>query len=182
MALLSRTKTTFAEYQSRDETNQIIELIDGEIVVNPPTDEHQKTLWRLIGLLLPRLTSGESRVAPTGLHLDDANSFEPDFFWISPQNESCILESNGRYWHGPPDLVVEIVSPSTAYHDRETKFRAYERCGVREYWLIEPQAQFVEVFILDAGRFSRIGAFQPGHFFTSSVVPGTPLAVRPLFE
>ncbi|MCC6615893.1 MAG: Uma2 family endonuclease [Anaerolineae bacterium] len=181
MADLVRNQATLAEYRALEETNQIVELIDGEIVVNAPLDIHQKALWRLMALLLPVVSSGEARVAPTGLYLDDENSYEPDFFWISPQNETCSLQPDGRYWRGAPDLVVEILSSSTAYRDRGIKFQAYERHGVREYWMIDPEAEFIEVYVLRDGKYVQVGLFAADERFQSSVFDGADVDVALLF-
>src|SRR3954468_10778033 len=102
-----KTRTTFVQYDALPESNQLVELIDGEIVVNPPLFRHQKALWQIIATVMPLMTNGEPCVAPSGLHFDDGNSFEPDLFWVSAENQNCFLEDNGRYWHGGPDLIIE---------------------------------------------------------------------------
>jgi Uma2 family endonuclease len=118
------------------------------------------------------MSKGEARFGPTGLHFDDGNSFEPDLFWISPENTHCFLEDNGRYWHGAPDLVIEILSPSTASGDRGIKYETYEKYGVREYGLVDPDAKFVEVYRHEGGRFERQGVFKPNQPFVSAVLGG----------
>src|SRR5215475_6232123 len=109
MDILVKTRTTFAEYDALPETNQIVELIDGEIVMNPPLFRHQKALWQLIATVMPLMTEGEACLAPSGLKFDDGNSFEPDLFWVSKDNSNCVLGADGRYWHGGPDLVLEVL-------------------------------------------------------------------------
>jgi Uma2 family endonuclease len=168
----AKTRVTFEEYTALPETNQIVELIDGEIVVNPPLDKHQKALWQIVTTLTPLMATGEARFAPAGLHFDDGNSFEPDLFWVSPDNTQCFLEDNGRYWHGAPDLVVEILSPSTASDDRGIKYETYEKYGVREYWLVDPDAKYVEVYRHEAGKFQRQGVYKPNQPFVSAALGG----------
>lgn len=177
-----KTQVTFAEYAALPESNQIIELIDGEIVVNPPLDVHQKILWQIVAALMPLLKKGEARFAPTSLYLDDRHSFEPDLFWVSETNDRCALGADGRFWHGAPDLVVEILSPSTAYHNRGIKFELYEQYGVREYWLVDPEAQFVEVYRRGAERFERIGVYKADQTFTSTVLDGATINPQPWFS
>jgi len=109
------------------------------------------------------------RPAPTGLHLDERNFYEPDVFWIRPDNGLCTLVEK-HYWHGAPDLIIEILSPSTAYRDRGIKYEMYEKHGVREYWLVDPEAAFIEVYVLAEGRFARLGLFRAGQTFTSLVI------------
>jgi Uma2 family endonuclease len=167
-----REKVSLADYLALPESNQITELIDGEIVVNPPRDAHQKTLWMLVGDLMPLLNEGEARFAPTGLNFDDGNSFEPDLFWVSPTNDRCRVEPQGRYWEGAPDLIIEVLSPTTEAIDRDDKYKVYERYGVREYWLVSPDARYAEVHRLEDGRFTRVGVFRPGQSFVSTVLGG----------
>ncbi|MEO0563414.1 MAG: Uma2 family endonuclease, partial [Chloroflexota bacterium] len=74
------------------------------------------------------------------------------------------------YWHGAPDLVIEVLSPSTAARDRGVKFDHYETAGVREYWLIDPMGLFVEVYTLKDGTFERAGLYERGVSFQSAVL------------
>lgn len=178
----AKTRVTFEEYAALPETNQIVELIDGEIVVNPPLYKHQKALLQIIKTLTPLLPHGEMAIAPTGLHLNDGNSFEPDLFWVSPENTQSFLEDNGRYWHGAPDLVVEILSPSTASNDRGAKYDTYEKHGVREYWLVDPDAKFVEVYRHEAGKYARQGVFKANQSFVSAVLGGGAIEIASWFS
>jgi Uma2 family endonuclease len=118
------------------------------------------------------MEEGEACLAPTGLHFDDGNSFEPDLFWVSQENTRCFLEDNGRYWHGAPDLVIEILWPSTEANDRGIKYEMYERFYVREYWLIDMRANFVEVYRHEEGKFQRQGVYKPNQLFVSAVLGG----------
>ena len=77
-------------------------------------------------------------------------------FWVSAENQNCFLETNGRYWHGAPDLVVEILSPSTELNDRGTKFQTYQKYGVREYWILDEAKQEMLVLRRSGGRWRRI--------------------------
>ncbi len=177
----TKTRVTFEEYAALPETNQIVELIDGEIVVNPPVDKHQKTLWQMVATLTPLMSKGEARFAPTGVHFDDVNSPEPDLFWVSPENQNCFLEEHGRFWVGAPDLIVEILSPSTASVDRGHKFDLYEQYGVREYWLIDPEARFSEIYRHANGKFERQGVFKAGQSFISTVLGGANIETKSWF-
>lgn len=177
----AKTRVTFEEYMALPETNQIVELIDGEIVVNAPVDKHQKTLWQIVATVSPFMNTGEARFAPTELHFDDGNTFEPDLFWVSPENQQCFLEEKGRYWHGAPDLVIEILSPSTQANDRGIKFETYQRHGVREYWLVDPEAKFSEIYRHENGRFERQGVFKAGQSFGSAVLNNASIETKSWF-
>lgn len=182
MDMLVKTRTSFADYDALPETNQIVELIDGEVVMNPPVDKHQKALWQIVADLMPLLRDGEARFAPSGLHFDDGNSFEPDLFWVSAANTNCFLEANGRYWHGAPDLVVEILSPSTELADRGKKFLTYQKYGVREYWLVNPEARFVEVYRLVDSKFEQQGIYEPQQHFESAALGGAVIELKTWFR
>jgi Uma2 family endonuclease len=169
MVDMPKIKMTLEEYMELDETNQIIELIDGELLMTPPPlDEHQKDTVGIIIYLGKVLPSGALRVAPCGLHIGD-HVFEPDIFWVSPENDRCVLV-DGKYWEGAPDFVVEILSKSTEYRDRGIKFDTFQTHGVREYWLVEPTNKFIEVYVLVGNKFDRLGIFGRGTDFESPVL------------
>ena len=90
-------------------------------------------------------------------------------FWISDTNTSCILV-DGKYWHGAPDLVIEVLSPSTAERDYGVKFELYQQHGVREYWIVDITNLFIQTFRLENGKFARQGVFGLGKTFASSVL------------
>ncbi|MEO8608253.1 MAG: Uma2 family endonuclease [Chloroflexota bacterium] len=166
-----QTRMTSAEYWQLPETNRIEELIDGEVFLTPiPLDLHQKVLQDVFAFLHSVAKNGVIRIAPTGVHFEDGYDFEPDIFWIAPDNDHCILAPDGRYWHGAPDLIVEILSPTTAYRDRGIKFETYQKHGVREYWLVDPEAAFIEVYRLENEQFVRVGLFSAKQTFTSLVL------------
>ncbi len=182
MSDMIKTKTTFAEYASLPESNQIIELIDGEVILNPPLDAHQDVLGNIYLFLRQRVQGGVLRMAPTGVYFDDANSFEPDIFWVSTDNDHCFLGADHRFWHGAPDLIVEVLSVSTTSKDRGIKFDVYEQSGVAEYWLVDPLAQYVEVYKLHNGTFNRIGLFEADQAFASHVLGGAQVEVSQFFS
>lgn len=168
-----RVRTSFVEYRGLPESNQIVELIGGAVVVNPPLDKHQICLGEIYLTLRTLRLGGKLRIAPTGLYINQENSFEPDLFWVGPQNACCFLRPDGRYWQGAPDLVVEIVSPSTAANDRGHKFNCYERAGVREYWLVDSYGLYVETYHLRDGRLQRAGVHKADESFESPVLGAT---------
>ena len=177
-----KTRTTFAEYAATPETNRIVELIDGEIIETAVYDRHQKTLLKLVASLQPMLKDGEPCLVPTGLYFDDGNSFEPDVFWVSTENTNCVLGSDGRYWYGGPDLVVEVLSPSTEANDRGHKFQIYQKYGVLEYWMVNPEAKFVEVYRLETQRLMQQGIYDAGQPFVSAVLGGVTIDTKTWFS
>jgi Uma2 family endonuclease len=169
MVEMPKTMMTFDEYLALEETNHIVELINGTLIETPlPLDIHQNISGRVLIFVSEILKMGSLRIAPTGLHIG-GHAFEPDIFWVSPENTRCVLVE-GKYWEGAPDLVVEILSKSTEYRDRGIKFETFQAQGVREYWLVEPQAKFIEVYVQTGSKFDRMGVFGRGKMFESPVL------------
>lgn len=180
MADMTRTRTTLEEFQALPESLEHIELIDGELIVSPtPKFRHQNAVGNTF-LLLQKLPQGKVVLSPMDVYLDDENVVQPDVFWVSGAESLCKLGSDG-YWHGAPDLVVEVLSPSTARRDHREKFALYERFGTREYWLVDPEAEFVEVFRREGDVLVRFGAFGVDEHFALSVAPEIALEVAALF-
>ena len=160
---------TAEEYFELPETNQIVELIDGEYIVSPtPRVSHQRTVIKGVTFLTQSAAHGETMTAPSAIRFEADHVLEPDIFWIRPDGDCKPIKD--RYWEGAPDLVVEVLSPSTAKRDRGVKFEVYERHGVREYWLIDLEAQFVEVYRHENGAFKRLGIYGIEATFTSTVL------------
>jgi len=132
----------------------LAQLIENQLVMSPaPTYNHQKVLQKIFFDIQNHLNNyeiGEILIAPFDVHLDDENIFQPDLIFIRNENLSNIQE-NG--YHGAPDLVLEVLSPGTARYDRRKKKTAYERHGVSEYWLVDPDTREAEGFFLKEGRY-----------------------------
>jgi Uma2 family endonuclease len=93
---------------------------------------------------------------------------QPDALWVAPDG-ICKPEGRKRLV-GAPDLMVEVLSLSTAYDDRKRKFELYESVGVREYWLVDPRDRLIEVWQLKDGRFERLGIYGVSDSFLSALV------------
>ncbi len=180
MAEQTQLRMTVREYFELPETNTPVELIDGELIVSPATsDNHQKTSGGFYLSLAPRLSHGELRYAPVDVVLDDGTIVQPDLLWVSPDNERCRLGENGR-WYGAPDLVIEIFSPGTERRDRGVKFVLYQQHGVREYWMVDIEAQYIEIYFREGEQWIRLGIFGPGEPFASPLLGEPPLDVSSL--
>jgi Uma2 family endonuclease len=172
-----KIRMTVAEYMALPESNLHTELINGELIVHEgkegmspaPKDIHQRISFIISAYLLQFFPAHELRTAPTDVHFDDGNIVQPDVFWVSTESGQCVLHDDG-YLHGAPDFVIEILSPTTTKHDRGTKFDLYQKQGVREYWMIEPEGRFVEVYRLEESRFVRQGLFEDGQSFASTIL------------
>jgi Uma2 family endonuclease len=177
-----RARLSVEEYLALPESNHIVELIDGELYMTVPEDIHQKRAGRIYAYLLQATKGrGELRFAPTGVQLfDGATVLESDLFWISPANTICVLRDK-RIWFGAPDLIVEIVSPSTARRDYRVKYDLYQGHGVREYWIVQPETPHIDVFQRgEDGQFAEIGTFDRRGVFESALL-GVTVAVAEVF-
>jgi Uma2 family endonuclease len=130
------------------------QLIAGELVMSPaPIPLHQYIVVHLSMQLFQFVEAaslGQVFVSPIDVRLNERSIFQPDILFISKEKAALIGE---RMIEGPPDLVAEVLSPSSAYHDLRTKFRAYEQAGVQEYWIIDPERKSVEVFVSSGSKF-----------------------------
>ena len=159
------------------------EVIDGVLyMTNAPDPEHQYTVIELISELRNFVKAKQLGViyaAPIEVHLPGvARPVQPDVLFISAERRSIVKK---KVIEGPPDLIVEVLSPATARNDRKVKFDAYERAGVREYWIANPKTRSVEVYTLARGEYALHGEFGPGESITSVVLPGLSLQTDPLF-
>ncbi len=129
------------------------EAIGGELHVSPPPKvPHQWVSARLFAALhdlLVRPGDGYLFAAPTGVEFPDTEEgVQPDLLFITTERFHIATED---WIQGPPDLVIEILSPSTARRDRTVKRHLYERQGVAEYWIVDLDARQVEVWRFAAG-------------------------------
>ena len=148
------TVEDFRKMENLDE-NHYYELIEGEIVQKSSLRfEHQRALRKFVVKLDRHVTDrklGEIFFAPTEVYLDINNYFQPDLLFISEANKN-ILTDEGIV-EGVPDLVIEILSPSTGKNDRGKKMQAYEFHGVQEYWIVDLTNLIIEVYVLENKRF-----------------------------
>ena len=129
----------------------VYELIDGkEYMMTPPSLNHSRVANNLGGILRSYLRGKRCMVfGEVEVHLDDDNYYVPDLIVLCDRDK---IKNNQAIW-GAPDLVIEILSRSTSTRDRREKKKAYERSGVREYWLVNPDDRSIEVYHLSDGAF-----------------------------
>jgi Uma2 family endonuclease len=139
-------KKTVKDYEALPEGSPY-QLIEGELVMSPaPSPEHQRSSKRLftkLYSLLEETKRGEVFYAPIDVYLDEENAYQPD---IAVLLEGSKAEITQRGVEGAPDLVVEILSPSTAYYDLRVKKEVYEKAGVKEYWIVDPHMKSIEIY------------------------------------
>ncbi len=129
------------------------QLIENNLVMSPaPKDIHQKVLdkiYRRLGNFVEEKEIGETRTAPYDVYLDEFNVYQPDIIFIAGKNADRINEDG---LHGAPDMVIEILSSRTAKEDKNRKKNVYERCGVKEYWIVDPVTKKTIGFLLETKR------------------------------
>jgi Uma2 family endonuclease len=133
--LSEERKYTAQDFEKLPEGPPYYQLINGELIETPtPEVIHQKVAGRLLYLLHKHLID---------LYLDEKNVFQPDIVVLLRESKAKVEEKS---IFGPPDVVVEILSPSTAYYDLIVKKEVYERAGVKEYWLLDPNREGFEIY------------------------------------
>jgi Uma2 family endonuclease len=165
-----------------DLSEQRIELVEGDLYLSPTAGfDHQRIGTRLGVLLFNFVEERELRMLSIrDLHyiFDQHNHFEPDLSFLAKDR---LHLAPGAYVDGPPDLAIEILSPSTRKRDTELKFQYYARFGVREYWIVDPEAQTIAVFVERNRRFESLGEFSAGQSLQTSVLAGLKLDPAQVF-
>lgn len=189
MALPAKqTVFTFADYLSWDGSGHI-ELIEGEaVMMAPPSTLHQLVSME-ISRQLANFLEGKKCLAipaPFAVRLfekegdapeDVQTAVEPDISVICDRTK---LDRHGC--KGAPDMVIEILSPSTRRHDRLVKLNLYQRAGVREYWIVSPDVQTVEVLLLEDGRLVPHGFYEKTDIAKVNVLEGCFIELSKVFQ
>ena len=164
------------------ETNQPCELWDGELIMAPaPFFDHQKTVLRFYRKLDDWVSFGklgEVIASPIDMVLSPHRAVQPDVAFIATARLAIIQ----RVIRGPADLVAEVVSLEGPSRDRIEKRDLYEQHGVKEYWIIDPEPETVEVLALVNGRYELVKRSRPGDTAASQLLPGFKVAVDYLFR
>ncbi len=146
---MTRTILTYADYAALPDDGQRYELHEGELVLTPaPGTQHQSVIVSLGALLHRHVTErglGRVFVAPTDCILSDITVLQPDILFVDTEHRSLI---SARAIEGPPTLVVEVLSPTTASRDRGRKRDLYARHGVPWYWIVDSAARAIEAYRL----------------------------------
>jgi Uma2 family endonuclease len=178
-ALYHGLRMTADEYFQLGETEGFYELIDGMVVMSPsPTPRHQMVAARLltqIGVFLENHPVGEV-FFEVDVHLQRAPRggdlvYRPDIVFVRSERVARNLDRIAE----PPDLIVEIASESSRRYDQETKKADYERFGVLEFWLIDPEEDAMTFYRLRKGRY--VETVPEGDFLSSEAIPGFVLDV-----
>ena len=176
---------TYEDYLRLPDDGTRYEIIEGVLyMANAPAYDHQFTvgeIYRQIANYVIERKLGVVIPAPFEVHLlGIAKPVQPDVLFIIANRQP---PADTQIFEGAPDLVVEVVSPSSARLDRHIKFGAYEQAKVREYWIADPKTRSVEIYILPAegSEYVLLGQFTGGDKLKSSILAGLELTVSALF-
>lgn len=182
MALPARSPVRAQAVFDAPDDNQRWEVIDGEWVVSAaPKRIHQHAVTVLAGEIWSYLADhrlGTIYVAPIAVIFDAFNGVEPDLVFVSRQRESILTDDGVE---GTPDLVVEILSPSTSARDRGDKMQLYARFGVAHLWLGVPETRSLEAYRLSDAGYELTGTHGPGTVFHPELFPGLRIEIDGLW-
>ena len=168
-------KFTYEDFVHFPDDGKRHEIIDGEHRVTPsPNTKHQTislNLTLMLGMHLKEHPIGRLFAAPFDVVLSDIDIVEPDLLYISNARLDILTTQHVR---GAPDLVIEILSPGTRRFDEITKRKLYERCGVQEYWVVDPELDTIKVYRDVQGGFERVSELSAAHgtALTTPLLPG----------
>ncbi len=145
---------TYQDYLNLPDEDYRYQLIGGELVMTPaPKVIHQEVSHNILLILSEYVKAhnlGKVYFAPCDVYLNELNVVQPDIFFIRNENKKIITEDNIK---GAPDLIVEILSPNSAYYDLVEKKELYEDSGVKEYWIADPKKKRIEIYALDNQKY-----------------------------
>ena len=177
---ISRSGLTFDDYLAFPDDGARHEIIAGRHYVSAaPYLDHQRISRRIQFQLYEQIElpgRGEVFNAPTAVQLSDHDVVEPDLLVVLAERDSYL---SARKVEGPPDLVVEILSPSSERRDRELKLRLYERAGVGEYWIVDPIARQVVKYVRRETLLEPAGSF--GDQVAFDGLPGVVVDLGPVW-
>jgi Uma2 family endonuclease len=175
--------TTDVFFQVTQHSNRQYQLLNGRSIVNPaPTIKHQRISRRLYAALDAYVRSkrlGEVWYAPCDIVLSRHDVVQPDLFFVSTVRAHIVTEKNVQ---GAPDLIVEILSASTADVDRGFKLHLYAVHDVREYWLVDPDAELVEVLVLGEAGYETVGVYREDDDVVSHLLEDLSIPVDDIFR
>lgn len=162
-----KTKEQEARYMV-DDRHEIIDGVRYDLL-SSPRYAHQHLLGQLhVAFHSSCAAVGTILLAPMDVHFDEKNVYQPDIIYIANANKSIIRDG---FVYGTPDLVVEILSESTARRDKTIKRAGYERFGVKECWLADPVYRLVEQFVLTDGQYRLVATLTEDDRLVSVTVP-----------
>jgi Uma2 family endonuclease len=177
MGVQSKTLYTYDDLQGFPEDNRRREIIDGDLIVTAaPSTRHQRAVaWLVVQLYhYAEEHGGAVYPAPTDVYFSRDNVVEPDVVFLREEN---LVRVEKTLIRSAPDVVVEVSSPSTRRLEVVRKLELYERYGVPEYWYVDLDADRIEAYTLEGGRYGPPRVLVRGDSLDSTKMPGLTLRV-----
>lgn len=156
----SGLKLTYEDYVLLPDDGKIHEIIDGDHYMTPAPETYHQTVSRKIQFQLYEQIEEEGLGfvfdAPTDVQLSETDIVQPDILVILAERKSII---SPKKVIGPPDLIIEILSEHTSQKDMTLKYHLYQKTSVPEYWIVDPVAQSVRMFVMQNERYEEWGSF-----------------------
>jgi Uma2 family endonuclease len=173
---------TYEDYAALPDDGNRYEVLQGVLYMAPsPGKWHQKAsvaISHYLYVAVQMAGLGEVYTAPFDVRLDAKNTVQPDVLVVLNEHLDRVTKSGVV---GAPDLTVEIASPATARIDLSEKLHAYASAGVAEYWVVNPDARTVEVFVLRQGTYNSLGIYYGPAVLPSHIVPNLNVRVEQFF-
>lgn len=181
MTVAPALRFTYEDYLLLPEDRRY-EILDGDLFMTPAPTPYHQVVSRNLGVLLlqhARLQGlGEVLFAPCDVVLSKIDVLQPDILFVAAERLSIIGE---KYIAGPPDLVVEVLSPATSDRDTGLKAKIYARFGVKELWIVDPETKTVAVSINSEEGFRQWGLFRRGETLRSPLLPDLAIPIDDIF-
>lgn len=180
--LIDELKVTYSDVLSLGESNQKMELMDGEFIMTAmPTPLHQLIVVNLSAYLQPYVKQRKlgKVFASVDVYISEITVLQPDICFLSNERASI---NDGKKFNGVPDLVVEILSESTERRDRTFKFREYAIGGAKEYWIVSPEKKEIEVYKNTERGFQLVKIFKPTDFLSTPLLNEININITAVFE
>ena len=174
---------TYEDWLKLPDDGYRYEVIDGILHMSPPPrTDHQRISARLVDCLMEYLRSrplGEVLYTPIGIRLPNQPvPVQPDILFIRAERLDIIKED---YIEGTPDLIMEILSPGNWLYDRRDKMQIYQQAGVAEYWIVDPRASTIEIFVLEEGAYLLVDQYGLEETAQSQVISDFEVSVADIF-
>jgi Uma2 family endonuclease len=173
MNISEQIALTYEDYLMLPQDGKRYEIIEGELYMAPaPTTKHQRSiggLFRVLDRHIRDNTLGELFVSPIDVKLSRTTVIQPDIVYVSKVRSAIVTEDNIQ---GPPDLVIEVVSPSSADVDRGLKKKVYARYKIPHYWILDPDHQILEAYQLKGRGYRLVDNPAGDATFTPKLFPG----------
>jgi len=174
---------TVADYRAIPDGSRY-QLLEGELYAMSPSPKytHQLIVWNLVGLFsryLERHPVGRAFVGPFDVFLSENDVVQPDIFFVAKDGLSAVQEDGV---HGAPDLVIEILSPSTAQLDKKQKRLIYAKAGVKELWLVDPLLLQIQRYDFARDTAKPVQFLEENETFSTPLLPDLTLAAAEIFK